>query len=101
LTIGDVKRKINLWLAERDAVPSEGFIFAQGRDAGIPHSQGNPDDMLRLGQTIIFDIYPQERGGGYFYDFTRTWSLGYATPKRRNSTTRCRKSITKSSRTSI
>jgi Xaa-Pro aminopeptidase len=79
LTIGDVKRKINLWLAERDAVPSEGFIFAQGRDAGIPHSQGNPDDMLRLGQTIIFDIYPQERGGGYFYDFTRTWSLGYAT----------------------
>lgn len=81
LTVGDVKRKINLWLAERDAVPSEGYIFAMGRDAGVPHSQGNPDDVLRLGQTIIFDIYPQERGGGYFYDFTRTWSLGYATPK--------------------
>lgn len=81
LTIGDVKRKINLWLAERDAVPSEGFIFAIGREAGIPHSQGNPDDLMRLGQTIVFDIYPQERGGGYFYDFTRTWSLGYATPE--------------------
>lgn len=81
LTIGDVKGKINLWLAERDAVPSEGYIFAIGGDAGIPHSQGNPDDLLRLGQTIVFDIYPQERGGGYFYDFTRTWSLGYATPQ--------------------
>lgn len=81
LTIGDVKRKINLWLAERDAVPSEGYIFAQGRDAGVPHSQGNPEDVLCLGKTIIFDIYPQERGGGYFYDFTRTWSLGYATPE--------------------
>lgn len=81
LTVGEVKRKINLWLAERDAVPSEGYIFAIGRDAGIPHSQGNPDDLLRLGQTIVFDIYPQERGGGYFYDFTRTWSLGYATPE--------------------
>jgi Xaa-Pro aminopeptidase len=81
LAIGDVKRKINLWLAERDAVPSEGYIFAIGRDAGIPHSQGNPEDLLRLGQTIVFDIYPQERGGGYFYDFTRTWSLGYATPE--------------------
>ncbi len=81
LTIGDVKRKINLWLAERDAVPSEGYIFAIGRDAGVPHSQGNPDDVLRLGQTIVFDIYPQERGGGYFYDFTRTWSLGYASPE--------------------
>jgi len=81
LTIADVKGKINLWLAERDAVPSEGYIFAIGSDAGVPHSQGKPDDLLRLGQTIVFDIYPQEGGGGYFYDFTRTWSLGYATPE--------------------
>ena len=81
LTISDVKGKINLWLAERDAVPSEGYIFSIGSDAGVPHSQGKPDDLLRLGQTIVFDIYPQEQGGGYFYDFTRTWSLGYATPE--------------------
>jgi Xaa-Pro aminopeptidase len=81
LLLGDVKRKINLWLAERNAVPSEGYIFALGSDAGVPHSQGNPDDLMRLGQTIVFDIYPQERGGGYFFDFTRTWSLGYATPE--------------------
>ncbi|MFN8411472.1 MAG: M24 family metallopeptidase [Anaerolineales bacterium] len=27
------------------------------------------------------DIYPAEAGGGYYYDFTRTWSLGYATPE--------------------
>jgi len=81
LTIADVKQKINLWLAERGAVPSQGYIFAIGADAGVPHSQGNPEDLLRLGQTIVFDIYPQEQGGGYFYDFTRTWSLGYATPE--------------------
>jgi Xaa-Pro aminopeptidase len=81
LTIGAVKAKINLWLAERGAEPREGFIFAIGHDAGIPHSTGNPDDLLRLGQTIVFDIYPAEQGGGYFYDFTRTWSLGYATPE--------------------
>ena len=81
LTIGDVKEKINLWLAERRAVPTEGYIFSIGRDAGVPHSQGNPSDLLRLGQTIVFDIYPQEQGGGYFYDFTRTWCLGYATPE--------------------
>jgi Xaa-Pro aminopeptidase len=80
LKLGEVKAKINLWLAERGAVPSEGFIFAMGRDAGVPHSQGNPEDLMRLGQTIVFDIYPQEEGGGYFYDFTRTWSLGYAAP---------------------
>jgi len=81
LTIGDMKGKISLWLAERGVEPAEGFIFAIGRDAGVPHSTGNPTDLMRLGQTIVFDIYPAEQGGGYFYDFTRTWSLGYATPE--------------------
>ncbi len=81
LTIGDVKGKIALWLAERDAVDVEGLIFAIGRDAGIPHSVGDPADLMKLGQTIVFDIFPAEKGGGYFYDFTRTWSLGYATPE--------------------
>jgi Xaa-Pro aminopeptidase len=78
LTIGELKSNISLWAAERDLELPEGFIFAIGRDAGIPHSSGNPTDVVSLGKTIIYDIYPQERGGGYFYDFTRTWCLGYA-----------------------
>ncbi len=78
LTIGDVKRRINLWLAERGAENPEDCIFAIGRDAGVPHSAGTPSDPMRLGQTIVFDIFPCEAGGGYFYDFTRTWCLGYA-----------------------
>lgn len=78
VTIGEVKRKINLWLAEHEAENPEGTIFAIGRDAGVPHSTGTASDVLRLGQTIVFDIYPCEAGGGYFYDFTRTWCLGYA-----------------------
>lgn len=79
LTIADVKRRINLWLAERGAENPQGTTFAVGRDAAVPHSAGRPDDVLKLGQTIVFDIYPCEAGGGYYYDFTRTWSLGYAT----------------------
>ena len=78
LTIRDVKKHINLWLSENGAENPEDTIFAIGRDAGVPHSSGNPSDPLRLGQTIVFDIYPCEAGGGYFYDFTRTWCLGYA-----------------------
>lgn len=81
LTIGDVKRKINLWLAEFGAENPEDTIFSIGRDAGVPHSNGNPNDILRLGQTIVFDIFPCEAGGGYFYDFTRTWCIGYAPEK--------------------
>ena len=78
LTVADVKAKINLWLAERGAENPEATIFAIGRDAGVPHSAGTPSDPIRLGKTIIFDIFPCEAGGGYFYDFTRTWCLGYA-----------------------
>lgn len=78
LTIGEVKNQINLWLAESGVENPEGTIFAIGRDAGVPHSSGNPKDILELGKTIIFDIFPAEAGGGYFFDFTRTWCLGYA-----------------------
>lgn len=81
LTIGDVKGKINLWLAEAGVENPHGTIFAIGHDSGVPHSTGNPDDLIRLGQTIVFDIFPCEAGGGYHYDFTRTWCLGYAPPE--------------------
>jgi len=81
LTVGDMHSKIRLWVSEHGAELPSGFIFAIGRDAGVPHSAGNPADLMKLGQTIVFDIYPAEAGGGYYYDFTRTWSLGYATPE--------------------
>jgi len=79
LKLGEVKAQIDLWLAEYGAEAPENTIFALGRDAALPHSIGNPADTMCLGKTIVFDIFPCEKGGGYFYDFTRTWSLGYAT----------------------
>jgi len=78
VTIGEVKKKINLWLAEEGVENPEGTIFAIGKDAGVPHSVGTDTDPMRLGQTIVYDIFPCEAQGGYFYDFTRTWCLGYA-----------------------
>ncbi len=79
LTIGQVKSRIDLWVAENGAENPEGTIFAIGHDAGVPHSTGTIGDPLRLGQTIVFDFYPCEAQGGYYYDITRTWCLGYAT----------------------
>lgn len=78
LRVGDVKKQIQLWLAENGMEAPEGTIFAIGRDAGIPHSAGNNRDIIQLGKSIVFDIFPCEAGGGYCYDFTRTWCLGYA-----------------------
>jgi Xaa-Pro aminopeptidase len=80
LTIGDAKRRIRQLLSDEGIVDVEGgVIFAIGRDAGVPHSRGRDRDPLALGKTIIFDIFPAEPGGGYFFDFTRTWCLGHAT----------------------
>ena len=52
-------------------------IFAQGRDAGVPHNIGTPEMPLQLGQSIVFDIFPKT-ASGYYHDMTRTWCLGYA-----------------------
>lgn len=79
LTIGDVKRFIRRALIDHDLEHPGDFIFAQGRDAGVPHNHGNPDAAVRLGRTIIFDIFPR-RPAGYYHDMTRTWCLGYAPP---------------------
>ena len=81
LTIGRVHGQINRFIAEQRLEDPEGFIFSIGRDAAVPHNKGNPDDVLALGKTIVFDIFPCEAGGGYFADVTRTFCLGYAPPE--------------------
>lgn len=79
LTIGDMHREINRLLGEQGLDVPEGIIFAIGRDAGVPHNKGNPPDPMQFGQSIIFDMGTREMNGGYYYDMTRTFSLGYAT----------------------
>jgi Xaa-Pro aminopeptidase len=80
LTIGDVKRYVRGQLFEQGLEDPEQMIFAQGRDAGVPHSKGEDSAPIRLGQTIVFDLFPREPGG-YFHDVTRTWCVGYAPPE--------------------
>ncbi len=81
LTVGGVKRFIQERLMAIGLEEGDPSIFAIGRDAGIPHSRGEESDHLELGKSIIFDLFPRERGGGYFHDMTRTFCLGYAPPE--------------------
>jgi len=80
LTIGEVKNFIRRELMAR-GLQESGTIFAQGRDAGFPHSRGRDAQPLKTGQAIVFDLFPYEAGGGYYHDTTRTWCLGYAPPE--------------------
>ena len=78
LTIGDVKSFMRGRLHHYGLEDHHATIFSQGRDAGVPHNRGDAEMPLKLGQSIILDIFPQ-MGSGYYHDMTRTWSLGYAT----------------------
>lgn len=81
LTVGDMHKFIEQQIAIQKLEDPEGFIFSTGSDAGIPHSRGTKSEPMRLGQSIVFDIFPREIGGGYFFDMTRTFCLGYAPPE--------------------
>jgi len=78
LCIKDLKRNISAELFKLGYINSSGLIVAQGRDAGVPHNAGKDNEPVKLGKTIVFDIFPQEIGGGYYFDFTRTVCFGYA-----------------------
>ncbi len=80
LTIGDCKAVIRLELAKRNLDEAHENLFCQGRDGAIGHNTGQLDMPLRLGQTIVFDLFPRDRATGYFHDITRTFFLGYAPP---------------------
>ena len=81
VTIGHVKALIRRELDAHGLEAPDEPIFAQGRDAGIPHARGDVHAQLMLGQSIVFDIFPREAGGGYYHDVTRTFAIGYAPPE--------------------
>jgi len=78
LTIGEVKKKIRILAAELGAEFPEGFILSTGYDTAIPHNSGRNNDVIAVGVPLLLDIFPCDMNSGYFYDFTRTWCLGYA-----------------------
>jgi len=75
VTIGEVKRRIRMWLVE-EGLMDTGTIFSQGQDAGLPHSRGEDDQLLTPHVPILLDIFPRPIGGGYHFDMTRTWCVG-------------------------
>jgi Xaa-Pro aminopeptidase len=77
LLVGDLRNVIRRELFARGVIDSGGMIVAQGRDGGVPHNNGRDHQPVRLGAPIVFDIFPQEIGGGYFFDFTRTICFGF------------------------
>jgi Xaa-Pro aminopeptidase len=77
-TLGDVRRILRIAFAEHGLVESSGSIVSGGRDAGVPHNEG--DDAMEIveGMPVLIDIFPRQAGGGYCFDMTRTYVAGRA-----------------------
>lgn len=78
VTVGDVKTHIRMELARLHLAEAHENIFCPGAEAAVPHNTGQPDRVLRLGESIVFDVFPYDPTTGYFHDVTRTFFLGYA-----------------------
>jgi Xaa-Pro aminopeptidase len=80
LTVGMVKSRINVLLAEQDLMAPEGTVFAAGPSSADPHQMGIVSDPIRAGVPIVFDLFPVGTHG-YWFDLTRTYVVGKPPPK--------------------
>lgn len=78
VTIGRLRREVRRVFFEAGLVEPHGNIIAMGRDAGVPHNEGNDADVLEEGRPIVIDLYPAQENGGYYFDVTRTYCVGRA-----------------------
>jgi len=76
VTLGTLRRLLNVTFVEHGLAEDGESIVSQGRDAGVPHNRGNDAEPLRAGAPLLVDIFPGEAGGGYHSDVTRTYCLG-------------------------
>lgn len=78
LRVGHIKRLLRTLLAENNLKPIDEIIFAPAPRSSDPHYTGLDSEQLRVGQPIVFDLFPQG-SEGYCFDLTRTISIGSPT----------------------
>jgi len=80
LRVGHIKRLVRVLLAENNLKPIDEPIFAPPPRSSDPHYTGLDAEPIRVGQPIVFDLFPQG-SEGYCFDLTRTISVGSPTPE--------------------
>ncbi|MBA2565570.1 MAG: aminopeptidase P family protein [Gemmatimonadetes bacterium] len=74
-TIGNLKDFVRGRMQAAGLAAPGGFILSANADAGVPHNTGDDSHLLREGDVVLFDFFPQG-ANGYCHDVTRTWSIG-------------------------
>jgi Xaa-Pro aminopeptidase len=76
LRIARLRAEAGRVLSARGLEQPKGNIVAPGDEAGVPHSAGTDERVLRPGESVVVDLYP--RGPLFFADCTRTFCVGEA-----------------------
>jgi len=75
LKVGHIKRLVRVRLAENNLRPIDEPIFAPAPKSHDPHYAGLDSEPIRVGQPIVFDLFPVGNLG-YCFDLTRTICVG-------------------------
>jgi Xaa-Pro aminopeptidase len=73
LTVARLRAEVGRVLAGRGLEQPKGNIIAPAGEAGVPHSSGTPDRVIRTGEPLVVDVFPK---GRLFADCTRTFCVG-------------------------
>ena len=76
VTVGMIKAGLRSLMAGCNLIETHETILGQGREAGIPHASTDNEEPLRTGVPTVLDVFPCRSGGGYFFDITRSFSIG-------------------------
>jgi Xaa-Pro aminopeptidase len=74
LTSEILKKEAEKELIEQNMIDLEGMIVSSGEQGSRPHDRGSGE--IKPHAPIIVDIFPKDRGSGYFADMTRTYLKG-------------------------
>jgi Xaa-Pro aminopeptidase len=75
LRVRRLRSAVAVVLAEQGLEQPHGNILAAGPAAGVPHSQGDSEHVVRAGEALVVDIFPR---GGLHADCARTLCVGEA-----------------------
>lgn len=74
LRVARLRAEISRVLSAHGLEQPKGNILAPGDEAGVPHSTGTNERVIRPGESIVVDLFP--RGTLFFADCTRTFCVG-------------------------
>ena len=73
LTVARLKGAVSEVFGRHGLGQPEGGIVAPGEEGAVPHNSGSPDRVIRVGETLVVDLFPK---GQMFADCTRTFCVG-------------------------